>query len=91
MREVQGRLAEQGLTVHLTDAARDWLADKGFDVNFGARPLRRTLQRDVESPLAVRLLHGEFQKGDEVLIDVADDGLTFLRQSSVVVPQEVSV
>ncbi len=90
MREVQTRLSEQGLTVHLTDAARDWLADKGFDINFGARPLRRTLQRNVESPLAVQLLHGDFQKGDQVVIDVAGDALVFQRQP-ISVAQEVTV
>jgi ATP-dependent Clp protease ATP-binding subunit ClpC len=81
MAEVCERLSEHGLTVQLTPAARDWLANIGYDAAFGARPLRRALQKHVESPLSVRLLGGEFHSGDTVLVDVADqDGeqvLTF--------------
>ncbi len=79
MREIAERLAEQGLEVELTDAARRWLAREGYDPQFGARPLRRALQRHVESPLSVRLLRGEFRCGDRVRVDVGDSGLTFTR------------
>ncbi|HUV88332.1 MAG TPA: AAA family ATPase, partial [Anaerolineae bacterium] len=67
MQEISSRLAEQGLQVELTDAARRWLARQGFDPQFGARPLRRALQRYVESPLSVRLLRGDFERGDLVI------------------------
>jgi len=77
MGEVSERLSELGLDVELTDASRDWLARKGFDPQFGARPLRRALQRHVESPLSVRLLRGDFEKGDVVVVDVDEDELTF--------------
>jgi ATP-dependent Clp protease ATP-binding subunit ClpC len=77
MREVAERLAEQGLGVELTEAARSWLAREGYDPQFGARPLRRALQRHVESPLSVRLLRGDFECGDVVLVDVGDEGLVF--------------
>ncbi len=77
MDEVTTRLSELGLDVNLTDASRHWLARKGFDPQFGARPLRRALQRHVESPLSVRLLRGDFEKGDVVIVDVADDELSF--------------
>ena len=70
MRELEGRLAEQGLRVELSDAARGWLADQGYDETFGARPLRRTIQRYVESPLSKRLLRGDFDEDDTVRIDV---------------------
>jgi ATP-dependent Clp protease ATP-binding subunit ClpC len=80
MREIRERLEEQALSIRLTDAARDWLAEQGYDVSFGARPLRRTLQRDVESPLAVRLLNGEFKPGDTVVIDTGEEGLAFVRE-----------
>jgi len=80
MKEIQARLSDQGLTVELTDAARHWLAKEGFDPAFGARPLRRALQRHVESPLSVQLLRGQFQAGDTVLIDVVENRLTFVRQ-----------
>ena len=80
MKEVQERLAEQGgLSIILTEAAQRWLATQGFDEDFGARPLRRALQRFVESPLSVKLLKGEFVAGDIVHIDEVDDHLVFQR------------
>jgi len=82
MKDIQERLNEQGLTVVLTEAARKWLAREGFDPAFGARPLRRALQKHVESPLSVALLHGEYQAGDTVLADVNADGLHFVRQAA---------
>jgi ATP-dependent Clp protease ATP-binding subunit ClpC len=80
MGEIADRLAEQGLAVELTDGARAWLARQGFDPQFGARPLRRALQRHVESPLSVQLLRGEFERGDLVVVDAGEDGLTFERK-----------
>ena len=70
MKEVQERISEQGLNVQLTDAARDWLAETGYDPTFGARPLRRILQKYVESPLSTQLLSGTFHEGDTILVDV---------------------
>ncbi len=81
MRSVTEQLGEQGLVVELTDNARAWLARQGFDPAFGARPLRRALQRFVESPLSVQLLKGAFHRGDVVLVDANDEtGLSFTRQ-----------
>jgi len=57
--------------------ARNWLANEGYEEQFGARPLRRALQRHVESPLSVQLLQGEFSSEDHVLIDEEDGRLTF--------------
>ncbi len=74
MQEVAERLAERDLTVRLTEAARDYLAEVGYDPDFGARPLRRALQKYVEGPLAIRLLSGEFAPGDTIEVDVAEDG-----------------
>ena len=76
MREIKGRLQEQGVELTLTDAAREWLADKGYDPQFGARPLRRALQRYVENPLAIRLLGGELSPGP-IVADVEDDEVSF--------------
>src|SRR5512142_2713234 len=70
MAEIRQRLSEHGLTVDLTPAARAWLAKVGFDQNFGARPLRRALQKFVESPLSISLLSGEFHEGDHVMVDL---------------------
>jgi ATP-dependent Clp protease ATP-binding subunit ClpC len=73
MREVAERLAEHGVKIELTDAARQWLAREGYDPQFGARPVRRTLERHVENPLAKRLLAGEFQEGDTIVVDARED------------------
>jgi ATP-dependent Clp protease ATP-binding subunit ClpC len=70
MKEVSGRLNENGLSVVLTPDAREWLAKAGYDENFGARPLKRVLQKHVESPLSIKLLGGQFKAGDTVTIDV---------------------
>ena len=61
MKDVRQRLAEHGLHVSLTPAAKEWLGTHGYDKDFGARPLRRALQRHVESPLSVELLKGTFE------------------------------
>ncbi len=73
MAEIRDRIEERGLRVDISDDARNWLADAGYDPDFGARPLRRALQKHVESPLSVRLLAGEFSAGDVVLVDVDEE------------------
>ncbi len=75
--EVQERLAERNITCELTEAGCEWLVKEGFDVSYGARPLRRAIQRHVENQLSRGVLSGEFNEGDHVLIDVnsAGDGL----------------
>ena len=80
MQEVRERLAEIGLEIDLSDSAKEWLAEQGFDEDFGARPLKRAIQRYVESPLSVKLLEGDFAKGDHVMIDSQDDDLVFSHQ-----------
>ena len=80
MKEISTRLVEMGITVRLTEAGQDWLARKGYDPVFGARPLRRALQRLVESPLSRKLLRGEFSAGDTVAIDVEDEELVFVKE-----------
>jgi ATP-dependent Clp protease ATP-binding subunit ClpC len=86
MAEIAGRLSEHEISIELTDSARVWLAEQGFDPAFGARPLRRTLQKQVESPLSIKLLQGEFKAGDVVVIDYNDtDGLQFIKKDELVV------
>ena len=76
--EVSARLAEHGVSIDLTDAARDWLASEGFDRIYGARPLRRVVQRSIENPLSRLILGGEFVSGDHILADVGDgEALSF--------------
>ncbi len=79
MKEIQERLSERGLRVDLTEAACQWLAKTGYDPAFGARPLRRALQKYVESPLSVQLLGGDLSEGSHVIVDVDEpnDALVF--------------
>jgi len=73
MEEISERLAERGLNVKLSEDARVWLANIGYDPNFGARPLRRALQKHVESPLSVSLLEGKYKEGDTILVGVDEE------------------
>jgi ATP-dependent Clp protease ATP-binding subunit ClpC len=74
LREVRERLAEEELTLALTDAAVGFLVEKGFDVKFGARPLRRAIQRYLEDPLSEKILTAQFASGDEIEVDLNADG-----------------
>ena len=74
LREVQKRLSDEELTLKLSDAGSDFLAKHGFDEMYGARPLKRAIQRFIEDPLSEKILLGEFSKGDEIDVDVAEDG-----------------
>jgi ATP-dependent Clp protease ATP-binding subunit ClpB len=83
LERLRARLAERGLGLELTDAAKEHVAEAGWDPTYGARPLKRALQRLVENPLAVRLLEGEFAEGDTIRVDVADGELTFAKAAAV--------
>jgi ATP-dependent Clp protease ATP-binding subunit ClpB len=83
LRRLRARLAERGIELELTPAAKELVAEAGWDPTYGARPLKRALQRLVENPLAMKLLEGEFAEGDTVLADVEDDELTFARAAVV--------
>jgi ATP-dependent Clp protease ATP-binding subunit ClpB len=76
---LRARLAERGLSLELTEAAKELVAEAGWDPTYGARPLKRALQRLVENPLALRLLEGEFSEGDTVRVDARDGELVFER------------
>jgi ATP-dependent Clp protease ATP-binding subunit ClpB len=75
--QLQKRLAEHGLTLELTPAAIDFLAEKGFDPVFGARPLKRAIQRELQDRLAVYILEGNTQPGDHIIADLEGDELVF--------------
>ena len=93
MREIQERVAESGLAIKLTDAARRWLAREGFDRSFGARPLRRALQKYIEGPLSTQMLRGEIKSGDTVLVDWTEEtGITLRSEgaTAVVLKQDVA-
>jgi ATP-dependent Clp protease ATP-binding subunit ClpC len=74
LKDVETRLEENGLKVNLTKAARVWLAQTGYSEDFGARPLTRALQKFIESPLSKKLLEGEFEAGDVVMVDLEPEG-----------------
>ena len=76
------RLAERGLELELTDEAKQVLAEAGWDPTYGARPLKRAIQRMIENPLALRLLEGDFGEGDAVRVDAKDGQLFFERAPS---------
>ena len=75
--EVAARASERGIAIRLTDSAREWLAEEGFDEKFGARPIRRAVQRCVESPLSRLILSGELVEGDIVVVSGGENWLTF--------------
>jgi ATP-dependent Clp protease ATP-binding subunit ClpB len=77
MARVARRLEDRHLGLRLTDAARTWLADAGWDPVYGARPLKRAIERHLLNPLAAELLRGRFQDGDTVIADRGTDGLAF--------------
>ncbi len=77
VRDLQQRLSERKLVVELTEDAKSWLAKEGYDPIYGARPLRRVIERYVENPLSTKLLQGEFGEGDTVIVARSDKGLTF--------------
>jgi ATP-dependent Clp protease ATP-binding subunit ClpA len=87
MQEVRSRLMEHGLNVELTESARKWLAEVGFDPAFGARPLRRALQKHIESPLSISVLSGQFKSGDMVIADYDEEKKDILFRK----PEEVPV
>ena len=77
--EVRRRLAERSIGIEVTEAAKDWLEDEGFDPVYGVRPLRRAVERRVENVIAKRILAGEYRNGDTIIVDASADGLTFAR------------
>ena len=79
LERLRARLAERKLSLELTDAAKEVLAEAGWDPTYGARPLKRALQRLVENPLAQRLLQGEFAEGDTIRVDAQNGELVFER------------
>ncbi len=83
LERLRARLAERGLALELTDSAKELLAEAGWDPTYGARPLKRAIQRMVENPLALRLLEGEFEEGDTVRVDAHDDELVFEKATPV--------
>ncbi|MFN2252118.1 MAG: ATP-dependent Clp protease ATP-binding subunit [Anaerolineae bacterium] len=88
--QVSERVASQGLSLELSSEARDWLAQKGFDPQFGARPLRRLIQRHIEAPLSREIIAGEYETGETIVVVVSadEDDLEFERTGPQPIPLE---
>jgi ATP-dependent Clp protease ATP-binding subunit ClpC len=72
--DVRKRLAEEEMTLKLTDSAVEFLVERGYDEKFGARPLKRAIQRFLEDPLSEKILVADFSPGDEIEVEVSEDG-----------------
>ncbi|MBW4662895.1 MAG: ATP-dependent chaperone ClpB [Chroococcus sp. CMT-3BRIN-NPC107] len=83
IKRVMNLLADQKISLELSSPALDFLAEAGYDPVYGARPLKRAIQKQIENPLATKLLENTFTEGDTILVDYADSGLTFSRQLPV--------
>jgi ATP-dependent Clp protease ATP-binding subunit ClpB len=84
LQRLRSRLAERGIALELTGEAKELLAEQGWDPAYGARPLKRAIQRSLENPLALRLLEGDFADGDTVRVDAVDGELSFERAPETV-------
>jgi len=82
--QLKKRLADRHIDVELTEAAKELLVQEGYDPAYGARPLKRTIQRLVLDPLAVRVLEGEFKEGDTVSVDAREGSIVFARKEAAV-------
>ena len=80
LERIEKLITERGFKVEVTSEARDYLAEAGYDPSFGARPLKRTIQRDLQDPLAMKLLSCEYTEGDTILVDKAGGSLTFTKK-----------
>jgi len=88
LRHVSELMTERGYTLEVSEAAREYIADVGYDPDFGARPLKRAIQRELQDPLALQILSGEFQEGDLIRVDRGVDGLEFTRVVQAEVVEE---
>ena len=86
LKRIQGMLADKKILIELSDAARNYIADLGYDPVYGARPLKRAIQRELQNPIATKLLENTFVDGDTILVDLVDDKLAFDKRA-VAAPQ----
>jgi ATP-dependent Clp protease ATP-binding subunit ClpA len=82
--QINEQLIQQGLTLDVTTEAKKWLAEKGYDKTFGARPLKRALQKHLEDILSDEMLKGRFKNGGVIEVSLQDDVLIFTEKASVV-------
>lgn len=77
LEELKNRLSQHSLKLSVTESAKKHLIDEGYDITYGARPLKRTIQQLIENPLSLKILQGKFQEGSEIIVDVEEDSMTF--------------
>ena len=82
LKRVNHLLEEKGFHLNVTNAAREYLAEVGYDPDFGARPLKRAIQRELQDPLALKILSGEFNEGDTIRVDRGEGELVFSAETS---------
>src|SRR5581483_10711043 len=87
LRQLAARLGSRNISIELTDSARELIANEGYDVVYGARPLKRTIQKRILDPLALEVLEGHFKEGDTVLVDNEGGKLVFRKASSEAAPE----
>jgi ATP-dependent Clp protease ATP-binding subunit ClpC len=75
--EIEERVLEMHIALEFRRKAKEFLIEKGYDEKYGARPLRRTLQKDIEDPLSLEMLKGKFKSGDHIIVDVRNDKIVF--------------
>ena len=79
MRRLQGWLKDKQIILELTDAARKWIGEQGYDPSYGARPLKRVIQKNVQDELARKILAGDIEDGQSLKVDVKNNKVTFSR------------
>ncbi len=91
LQRIERLLADQKISIELSPTAQDYVVNVGYDPVYGARPLKRAIQRELENPIATKLLENTFGAGDTILVDCADNALTFSKQGVVNLPEPQSV
>ncbi|HQG82299.1 MAG TPA: AAA family ATPase, partial [Caldisericia bacterium] len=79
LRQIEKRLVERGITLNFSDTAKQLIAEKGFDPVFGARPIKRVIQREIVDPLSIKILSKEFNEGDTIIVDAKDGAFIFTK------------
>ena len=89
IKRIEKLLADQKISLQLTDAALDHVVESGYDPTFGARPLKRAIQRELENPISTKILEAEFADGDRVVADCADGALVFTKEAKPVIEEDI--
>ncbi|MGB7873284.1 MAG: AAA family ATPase, partial [Anaerolineales bacterium] len=90
LQRVNKLLADKGYHLEVIEAAREYLAEVGYDPDFGARPLKRTIQRELQDPLALKILSGEFHEGETIKVERGEEGLTFTADEPVIEGEKIA-